>query len=267
MEKSELAEAVGNGDLETIRRLLEGGADVRYVRPHGYTVMIDVMHGRSLLGDNNLLAILRLLIDRGADLDSVSDYGESALSVASRVGRFDAVELLLSSGANPAPLGWTPLHRVVALGTIDEVRGRLDAGDDVAARDRWDRTPLLLSLQAGDTGKAEALLAAGGSLADRGRCGNTPLMYPVENDDSAMLRWLLERGVDPNATDDFGGTALIAAAGSGAAKCVRTLLDAGADPNLASGTEIAHPLGGEPGDRPHAGGGRGGLRRGQRRRP
>ena len=237
MAKPELAEAVGEGDLETIRWLLDDGADIRYVRPHGYTVMIDVMHGRSMLEGTDLLAVLRLLIDRGADLDAVSDYGESALSVASRVGRFDAVELLLSSGANPAPLEWTALHRAVALETIADVKRRLEAGDDVTARDRWERTPLLLSLQTGDIEKAEALLSAGGSLADRGRCGKTPLMYPVENDDPAMLRWLLERGVDPNATDDFGGTALIAAAGGGAAKCVRALLDAGADPNLASNTE------------------------------
>jgi ankyrin repeat protein len=237
MAKPELAEAAGQGDLEAIRRLLDDGADIRYVRPHGYTVMIDVMHGRSIIDDTGLLAVLWLLIDRGADLDAVSDYGESALSVVSRVGRFDAVELLLGSGANPAPLEWTALHRAVALGTIAEIKQRLDAGDDVAARDRWERTPLLLSLQTGDIEKAEALLSAGGSLADRGRCGKTPLMYPLGNDDPAMLRWLLERGVDPNATDDFGGTALIAAAGSGTAKCVRALLDAGADPNLASNTE------------------------------
>jgi ankyrin repeat protein len=237
MAKPELAEAVSEGDLETIRSLLDDGADVRYVRPHGYTVMIDVMHGRSILEDSQLLPVLRLLIDRGADLDAVSDYGESALSVSSRVGRFDAVELLLSSGANPAPLGWTALHRAVALGKVDDVRQRLEAGDDVTAFDRWERTPLLLSLQTGDIEKAELLLAAGGSLADRGRCGRTPLMYPVENDDPAMLRWLLERGVDPNATDDFGGTALIAAAQCGSAKCVRVLLEAGADPNLACNTE------------------------------
>src|SRR6185312_11570738 len=135
MAKPGLAEAVSEGDIETIRSLLDDGADVRYVRPHGYTVMIDVMHGRSILEDPQLLPVLRLLIERGADLDAVSDYGESALSVASRVGRFDAVALLLDSGANPAPLEWKALHRAVALGTVADVQQRLDAGDDLAARD------------------------------------------------------------------------------------------------------------------------------------
>lgn len=237
MMKKDLAEAVGEGDLETIRSLLDAGADVRYVRPSGYTVMIDVMHGRDILKDHRLLPVLQLLIDRGADLDAVSEYGESALSVSSRVGRFDAVRLLLDAGANPAPLEWTPLHQALALGTVADARQRLEAGDDLSARDRWDRTALLLSLQTGDVGKAELLLSAGGSLADRGRCGKTPSAYAVENEDPAMLRWLLERGVDPNATDEFGATALIAAAEGGAANCVRVLLEAGADPNLAGDTE------------------------------
>jgi hypothetical protein len=89
MLESELSDAVSKGDLQSIRALLDAGADIRYTRPKGYTVMIDVMHGRSISSDEQLLPVLRLLIDRGAALDAVSDYGESALSVASNVGRFD----------------------------------------------------------------------------------------------------------------------------------------------------------------------------------
>jgi ankyrin repeat protein len=236
----DLSDAVGEGDLETIRALLDAGADIRYVRPHGYTVMIDVMYGRSSLDDPQLLSVLRLLIERGADLDAVSDHGESALSVVSLIGRFDAVGMVLDAGANPAPLEWSSLHRAVALGTIYAVRHRIEQGDDLGARDRWERTPWLLSLQTRDLAKAEVLLEAGADLSDRGRCGKTPLMYAVENEDSAMLRWLLERGIDPNGTDEFGGTPLAMAAGLGAAECVRLLLDAGADINL--GGEVHSPM-------------------------
>lgn len=237
MAQLSLSNAVAQGDLETIQAVLDAGADIRYVRSHGYTVMIDVMHGRSIREDAQLLPVIRLLIERGADLDAESTYGESALSVTARVGRFDAVQLLLDAGANPGPLAWTNLHRAVALGTLGDVEHRLDAGDDLSPRDRWHRTPLLLSVQAGDIAKAERLLAAGGSLADRGRCGKTPLMYAVENDDPAMLRWLLDQGCDPDEADDFGDTALITAASVGAQSCARVLLDAGADPNQASPTD------------------------------
>ena len=237
MDKPELAEAVSRGDLETIRKLLDAGADVRYVRPSGYTAIVDVMHGRSILEDPQLLPVLRLLIERGAALDTVTDYGESALSVSSRIGRFDAVELLLDAKADPSPLGWTALHRAVALGTLADVKKRLESGDDVKATDRWERTPLLLSLQVGDIEKATLLLSSGGSLNDRGRCAKTPLMYPAEGDQPAMVEWLLDRGVKPDEKDEFGGTALIGAAEGGSAECVRLLLAGGADPNLAGSTE------------------------------
>ncbi|HVK16359.1 MAG TPA: ankyrin repeat domain-containing protein [Fimbriiglobus sp.] len=225
----ELSEAVSSGDVEVVRALLDAGADIRYVLPHNYTVMIDAMHGRSIEDDEQLIPLLRLLVERGADLNAISSYGESALRVAYRVGRFDAVGLLLDSGADPAQLEWSPLHRAVALGSAEDVRAQIEAGADLSSRDWWERTPWLLSLQTGDIAKAEALLAAGATLTDRGRCGKTPLIYPVGSRQPAMVKWLLDRGVDPNETDDFGGTALIEAAGDGVTECVRLLLEAGAD--------------------------------------
>lgn len=232
----ELSEAASDGDLETIRTLLDSGAKIRYVKPHGYTVMIDVMHGRDILEDQQLIPVVRLLIERGADLNAVSDYGESALSVASRVARFDAVGLLLEAGADHAPLEWSLLHRAVALGSFEDVRERIELGDDLSARDRWNRTPWLLSLQTHDVAKAELLLTSGADLNNLGRCGKTPLMLAIDVHDSAMLHWLLEKGVDHNVTDEFGGTALIEAARNGDVECVRLLLDAGANALIASDT-------------------------------
>lgn len=231
----DLSEAANDGELETIRALLDAGAEIRYVRSHGRTVMFDVMGGR-ILRDKQLIPVLRLLIERGADLNAVSDYGDSALSVASRVGRFDAVGLLLEAGADPAPLKWSLLHRAVAIGSPENVRERIELGDDLTARDCWHRTPWLLSLQTRDLAKAQLLLSSGADVNDQGNCGKTPLMHAIEGNDSAMLRWLLDKRLDPNATDEFGDTALIEAAGKGDAECVRLLIDAGANALLASNT-------------------------------
>lgn len=49
------------------------------------------MHGRMINRDPQLLPLVDFLIERGADLDSVSTYSESALSVSSNHGRFDVV--------------------------------------------------------------------------------------------------------------------------------------------------------------------------------
>lgn len=229
MDRPELSEAIADGDLDRVRGLLDAGADVRYVRPRGYTALIDVMCGRTLAADVHLIPLIQLLVDRGADLNAVSDYGESALSVASRHGRFDAVWALLTAKADPDPLEWTALHLAVALRSEAMTREQIAAGHDLAAADRWGRTPWLIAVQNGDIPLAELLLAAGADGTVRGRCGQPRLMYPVQTGDLAMLRWLLDRGADPNETDDFGNAPLLVAAGNGDAEGVRLLLDAGAD--------------------------------------
>ena len=47
------------------------------------------------------LRIVRLLLDRGANVNIQNNYGQTALIVASRKGRIDIVESLLDSGADP----------------------------------------------------------------------------------------------------------------------------------------------------------------------
>jgi ankyrin repeat protein len=175
-----------------------------------------------------LVPIIQLLIDRGAELNTVTPYGESALSVSSNSGRFDAVAVLLRAGADPAPLQWTSLMRAVALGSSDEVKAEIENGTDLAARDFWNRTAWLLSLQVGDIAKAKLLLAAGADRKDRGRCGKTPLMYPVINGHTEMLSWLLSERFDPNDVDKFGETPLMHAAEEGATESAKILIDAGA---------------------------------------
>jgi ankyrin repeat protein len=224
-----LAVQAGNRDKATL--VLDAGADIRYERTGRYNVLIDVMHRRNVARDPELLPIIRLLIDRGAKLNTESEHGESALSVASHKfnGRFDAVQVLLDAGSDPGPLEWTPLMRAIALGTLADVQTELDRGADLAATDRWSRTPWLLSLQVGDVPKAKLLLAAGASREDRGHCSTVPLMYPIANGHVDMLRWLLSEGVNPEDTDEFGDTPLMYAAEMGAAECAKVLMEAGAD--------------------------------------
>ena len=59
----------------------------------------------------------------------------------SRLGRFDAVRLLLGAGADKSQLGWTTLHEAVALGSLEDMRAVLSQGADLEARDWWERTP------------------------------------------------------------------------------------------------------------------------------
>lgn len=220
-----LSIAIGQGDLKVIEFLIDRGADVRYMRPANYDALIDAVHTQNKA---ELIPLLRLLISRGALLNTVSTYSESAIRVASRRGQFDVVRELLQAGADPAPLEWTPFMRTIVLGTVEEVRSELDQYPDLTARDSWERTPWLLSLIVGDVEKAKLLQAAGTDPTDRGRCGATPLEYPILSGKHEMLRWLLAEGFNPNDQNEHGDTALFRAVEQNDLQSACLLLDAGA---------------------------------------
>ncbi|AFY44000.1 ankyrin repeat domain-containing protein [Nostoc sp. PCC 7107] len=223
--------AVQSGNLDKILLILDAGADINYQSPDGYDVLIHAMYGRDILRDENLISILNLLIYRGAAVNGMSSYGESAIKVAAHIGRFDAVKLLLNAGANPEQLGWTELMHAIVFGSLEQVKFLLEQGADQNVRDCWHRTPWLLSIQVGELPKAKLLLAAGANHNDVGNCGKTPLMYAIENNRLEVLQWLITEGFDIEATDEFSNTALIIAAEHGATDCVKILLEAGANPS------------------------------------
>jgi ankyrin repeat protein len=230
--RTPLSFALSACDIHKTSLLLDAGADLHYSRD-GYTALIDAALGGFGSPDDALLPMLRLLVSRGASLDDVTRYGESALSVLSLLGRFAAVRCLLDAGADPAPLKWTALHSAIALGSLSQVNAALDAGADVEVRDAWGRTPLLLAIHAGDQHKAELLMLHGADRNARGRCGKPALFYPIERRDMAMLTWLLAQGYSLLETDDFGMSALAHACEYGDVDAVRQLLDAGQDPDAA----------------------------------
>lgn len=231
--------ALGGGDPDKVAALIAAGADLRYRRADNYDALIDAVHGRDVLRDPRLLDLLRLLIEQGVELSGITSYQESGLRVLSRLGRFDAVELLLVAGADAAQLGWTPLMFSIALGTLAEVEAELQHGAALEATDGWLRTAWLLAIQTGDLVRARLLHAHGANPRARGRCGKPPLVYAIENHHAAMLRWLLDIGLDVEEADDFGVTPLIAAAEADDAEAIEILLQAGADTEHENSGETA----------------------------
>ncbi|MGL5944290.1 MAG: ankyrin repeat domain-containing protein [Waterburya sp.] len=225
-----LSLAVKSGNIDKIKYFLDAGASINYQRPHGYDILIDAMHGRDIVNDDDLLPILNLLLKKGAKVNGISSYGETALKVVSRVGRFDAVRLLLAAGADSQQLEWTELMHAIVFGSVENVKTLLDKGADLGIRDYWQRTPWLLSIQVGDVEKAKLILASGADRSDRGLGGNTPLMYAIENNRIEVLEWLIQEGFDFEATNESGTTALMVAAENGATDCVRLILESGANP-------------------------------------
>jgi ankyrin repeat protein len=237
---ADLHDALRAGDADWVRALIEAGADVRYKRKKGYDALIDAVHSHEVDRNPRLLDVLRLLVEHGADLSGESDYSETGLRVLSRIGRFDAVRLLLAAGADRSQLQWTRLHEAVALGTLADVEAAIDAGVPLEARDWWDRTAWLIAILTGDLAKGKLLRDRGADPNARGRCEDPATFYAIKGGHAEVLRWLVKPGADVNQTNEFGTTALIQAVASDDRECVDILLATGADVSVdANGTAVS----------------------------
>jgi ankyrin repeat protein len=219
-------------DLQKLTTLIEAGADIRYQKEHGYDALVNAAYGHNVLHNSQLLDILNLLIANGVSLRGMTTYGESAVRVLSRIGRFDAVHLLLNAGANPDDVKFTRLIEAVAFGSLADVETAVKNEAALEERDYWERTPWHFAIQNGDIPKAQFLLEHGSDRNARGRGEKLPLFYAIENRHLAMLSWLLDIGTNIEQTDDFGRTALI--------KAVECRNDEGVDALLKAGANVHH---------------------------
>jgi ankyrin repeat protein len=205
---ADLRDAIAVGDIDLVREFIENGVNLHERDSSRYDALILAAHTR----DDRLIPLFRLLVAEGVDLNGVTTYNESALRVVSRLGRFDAVRLLLDAGADESLLAWTPLIRATAIGSVDEMAALLDTGAPLEDRDWWSRTAWLVALLSGDLDKARLLRDRGADVHAAGRCDKPPLFYAINSRSTPMLRWLLELGLDIEQTDEFGTTPLIEAA-------------------------------------------------------
>jgi hypothetical protein len=82
------------GNVENVRALLDGGADVNYANHKGVTAL----QKAALKG---YAGIVKLLLERGADVNARQDSGTTALIISAAKGHADVVKALLEAGADP----------------------------------------------------------------------------------------------------------------------------------------------------------------------
>ena len=175
------------------------------------------------------LAKVRLLLDRGANVNVVSTRGRTALILAAMNSRSaDIVRLLISAGADVKvvdQMKMTALHAAALGNDTETLRLLVDAGLDVNARDFLGYTPIIYSSSNANLAAAQLLLARGADVNAVSGDGSfqkvkagtiaqglfTPLLMATSFGPTALVKTLLDAGAKVNVQDVRGMTPLMLA--------------------------------------------------------
>lgn len=174
-----LVDAASRGDVETVRELLRGGADVNETQGDGMTAL----HWAADRGDRELAEVL---IYAGSNLEAGTRIGHyTPLHIATRNGRADIVKALIQAKANvhakTTNSGVMPIHLAAASGNAQLAGDLLRAGADPNATEgAWGQTPLIFAAAANRVDVIETLLDAGADTAISSQAVNTADMEKAD---------------------------------------------------------------------------------------
>jgi ankyrin repeat protein len=172
--------SVQRGDIETAQHLIRRGFNLSAANKSGETPLHLAV---ALRPPQN--AMVRLLIDAGANVSASTELSQTVLGAAARHGTAAIVRYLLEQGADATTAAWgnqTPLHGAASQGSAATVRILLVAGLDIEATDTGGDTPLHRAVYSGNVEKVKALLEWGANVHATDNVGDTPLHLAVIND-------------------------------------------------------------------------------------
>jgi uncharacterized protein len=227
--------AAREGDTDSAKALLDGGARIDQATEYGWTPLLTAVNNR-----NYVLA--KMLIDRGANVNMANKGGWTPLYLATDnrnieggdypvpkpdLDHLEVIKALLEHGADPnARIRDNTLTRTIFTmqwffedGATAFVRAAQSSDTELMKLLLQYRADPFLATANGDT----ALTAAGGIGWVE---GVTYERSPQENVEA--IRMLLDLGLDPNGANREGRTALMGAALKGRNAAVQLLVDRGA---------------------------------------
>jgi len=175
---SDLHQAAVNGRLDDVREWLADGVEVDARERGTHTALLRAVQSC----DQNRTAMIRLLLDRGADVNAKGEHGRSPLSEAVWRLAFETSTFKLNpeSTSNPEVSAQTRKTRALLPESVSIVRLLLDENADPDNKD----------------------------TIDNEMGGATPLHHAAWGGLDTVVRWLVEAGADVNACNNRGKTPL-----------------------------------------------------------
>ena len=261
--KTPLMVASAFGNVEAAKALLDLGADIEARDRERSAVAVHYAARAGHVG----MAMARLLLARGADLDLRTTAGETALHVAAYYNHAGMIELLVEGGAAidaadnvaVAPLQYArregrakAVDMLLRLGArVDGLHDAVNAGDLIRVREllaggvpvdqlSLSGTALHLASAQGRVAIAAALIDAGADLEAEGDpVGAHPLHVAAVTGQADLAALLMEHGADIEARDAEGRTPLMVAAAFANDDVAALLVRAGADISTVDSLQMA----------------------------
>lgn len=194
----QLAAAAQQGDIATLRRLLDAGVPVDARDAEGRSALLVATRA-------NRVEAARLLIQRGADVNAKDGIQDSPFLYAGAEGRLEILRLTLAAGADLASTnryGGTALIPAAHHGHVDTVRELLKTKIEIDHVNRLGWTALLEAIILGDGGPAHTeivrlLVARGAKLHLADAQGVTPLAHAEQRSQNEIARILRQAGARP----------------------------------------------------------------------
>ncbi|KAL9050606.1 MAG: hypothetical protein Q9162_006528 [Coniocarpon cinnabarinum] len=206
--------AVENGDSDTMEKFLASKSlsqheldlalELAIKCGHVSLVYLLTQHSVSVTDDSLFLAIegrseaaFKVLLAKGADIDTRNDHGQTLLQAALKSKATKTVTLLLENGA------------------------------EVNVVDNEGRSPLVEAIDAGDSFSVDLIVQGGASIHCTDNHQRQPIHVAASVKNVEVLEELLRRGASANCLDDRGRSHLFVAIQSGDESCAKTLLEHG----------------------------------------
>lgn len=196
-----------SGSASMVRLLASRGADLY--------IMDDVDDKKYMLLEKaaalNNVDVLRLLLELGMDINSVTDDDNTALIMSSLYGHIDAVKLLIDAGASLElrnSQGNTALMAATFKGHSAVVRELLRAGASPNAYNNDKVHPVVLAARSNFPKVLRELLKEGGEVNVVDKFNNSPLSLCARSNHMDCVNQLLARNANMEVVDSTGQTAL-----------------------------------------------------------
>lgn len=191
-------------------------------------------------GDATGLDFMKFLVEeKGVDLNSQDNFGQTPFYIAADQGCFDFCKYLAEKGANinfrDSMFGYGLLHICCKnpMG-LDFMKFLVEKKTvDLNSQDNLGQTPIYIAVQKRGFDFCKYLTDNGANLNAKHLNGSTAIFVAAEGNCPDILQLLIDAGAFINETDNKGWTALTHAAYKGLDHPCQILLDNGAQCNLA----------------------------------